>query len=85
MALNMRKAAIVLTSLPQEDAALLLGKLKPRQVEEVSVEIAKLERVSAEEEEAAIREFADANPNSLGGVAGGLDLAKALVQKAPSS
>lgn len=82
MALNLRKAAIVLTSLPQDDAALLLGKLKPKQVEEVSVEIAKLERVSADEEEAAIREFADANPNSLGGVAGGLDLAKSLVQKA---
>lgn len=82
MAVNLRKAAILLTSLPQEEAALLLGKLKPREVEAVSIEIAKLDRVAAEEEEGVIREFADANPNSLGGSTGGLELAKSLVQKA---
>jgi flagellar motor switch protein FliG len=48
----------------------------------VSVEIARLGNITAEEQLAAINDFADANPNALGGGAGGLDLAKALVERA---
>ncbi len=79
---NLRKAAVLLTSLPQEDAAKLLGKLKPKQVEAVSIEIAKLGRISSDEQEEVIQEFADQNPNSVGTEGGGLDLAKSLVEKA---
>ena len=43
---NTRKAAILLMSLPQEQAAQLLSKLSPKQVEVVSIEIAKLGRRS---------------------------------------
>lgn len=73
---------MLLTSLPQEEAAQLLARLKPKQVESVSIEIAKLDYVSADEQEHAIHEFADSNPNSLGGPAGGLEVAKSLVKKA---
>ena len=79
---NTRKAAILLMSLPQEQAAQLLAKLTPKQVEVVSIEIAKLGRLGADEQESVIHEFAEANPNSLGLSGGGLDLARSLVEKA---
>jgi flagellar motor switch protein FliG len=79
---NVRKAAILLMSLPEEQAAQILSKLTPKQVEVVSIEIAKLGRLSGDEQESVIHEFAEANPNSLGMAGGGLDLAKSLVEKA---
>jgi flagellar motor switch protein FliG len=68
-------------SLPEEDASTLLGKLEPKQVEQVSIEIARLRDVSGEEQEKAILEFAETSPSS-GGRGGGLEVAKALLQKA---
>ena len=69
-------------SLPQEQAAGLLGKLDPRQMEAVSIEIAKLSGVSGEEQNAVIVEFADVDPKNLIGGTGGLDAAKNLIEKA---
>ena len=79
---DIRKAAILLMSLPEDQAAQLLNKLTAKQVELVSIEIAKLGRLTADEQELVIHEFADANPNSLGLAGGGLDVAKSLVEKA---
>jgi len=79
---DLRKAAILLMSLPEDQAAQLLSKLAPKQVEQVSIEIAKLGRLGNEEQEEAIQEFADANPNSMGLAGGGIDVAKSLVEKA---
>jgi len=79
---NVRKAAILLMSLPQDAAAQLMSKLEPKQVEAVSIEIAKLGRVGSEEQSTIIHEFADENPNALGGESGSLDLARSLVEKA---
>ena len=79
---DIRKAAILLMSLPEEQAAQLMAKLGPKQVEQVSIEIAKLGRLSGEEQESVIHEFADSNPSSLGLAGGGIDLAKSLVEKA---
>ena len=82
MASELRKAAILLTSLPEDQAALLLAKLNPKQVEAVTIQIARLGRLSAEEQEGVLREFGDSNPNTLGGEAGGVEFAKTLVEKA---
>ncbi len=82
MGSDLRKAAILLMTLPQEEAAAVMSKLKPKQIEAVSIEIARLDHVSGGEQEAVIYEFADANPNAFIGSGGGLDLAKSLVQKA---
>ncbi|MDX1945695.1 MAG: flagellar motor switch protein FliG [Pirellulaceae bacterium] len=82
MSADIRKAAILLMSLPEEQAAQLLAKLAPKQVELVSIEIARLGRLTGDEQELVIHEFAEANPNSLGMAGGGLDLAKSLVEKA---
>lgn len=79
---ELRKAAVLLMSLPEEDAASLMSRLSPKQVEAVSIEIAKLGRLAREEQEGVINEFADANPSALGGSTGGLNLAKSLVEKA---
>jgi flagellar motor switch protein FliG len=79
---DLRKAAILLMSLPQEEAAQILAKLTSKQIEAVSVEIARMENVSGEEQEATIYAFADANPNCFIGNSGGLETAKSLVEKA---
>ena len=79
---KMRKAAVLLTSLPLEQAAQLLTKLSPTEVESVSIEIARLGSISGEEQEDAIQDFAAANPNALTGGMGGLEVARALVERA---
>jgi flagellar motor switch protein FliG len=79
---ELRKAAVVLMSLPPEQAAGLLGKLDSRQMEAVSIEIAKLNGVSGEEQNSVIVEFADVDPKNLIGGGGGLDAAKNLIEKA---
>ena len=78
----LRKAAILLMSLPEDDAGKVMARLSPKQVEAVSIEIAKLGLISTEEQDSAIKDFADASPDSIGAGAGGLDLAKTLVEKA---
>ncbi len=79
---DIRKAAILLMSLPSEQGAQLLAKLEPKQVETVSIEIAKTSGVDGGEQESVIQDFAVANPNALMGSAGGLDVAKNLVEQA---
>ncbi len=79
---EIRKAAVLLMSLPQGEAAQLLAKLDPKQVESVSIEIAKIGDVSGEEQETVIQDFARANPAALATQAGGLDVAKSLVEQA---
>ena len=77
-----RKAAILLTSLPEAEAAQILGKLSPKQVELVSIEIARLQGLTLAEQDQVISEFADANPAAFGLNTGGLERAKSLVEKA---
>lgn len=78
---DLHKAAVLLMSLPEDEAAAVLAKLEPKQVELVSIEIARTVRVTSEEQEQVIREFAESNPAS-GANGGGLELARTLVKKA---
>jgi len=78
---DLHNAAVLLMTLPEEEASELLAKLDPKQAELVSIEIARTRAITAEEQERVIKEFAEANP-SFGGRGGGLELAKALIQKA---
>jgi len=78
---TLHNAAVLLTSLPEELAGDLLSRFEPKQVEQVSIEIARLTRVSTDEQEAIIRQFADSNP-AAGGVSGGIEFAKKIVKKA---
>jgi flagellar motor switch protein FliG len=79
---DIRKAAVLLMSLPQEQAAQLLGRLDAKQVEAVSIEIAKINSIGGDEQQSVIMEFAEIDPKSLGGGSGGMDVAKSLVEKA---
>ena len=79
---DVHKAAILLMSMPDDQAAQLLTRLEPKQVEAVSIEIAKISNISGEEQEQVIQEFGNANPNALSGRAGGLEVAKNLVERA---
>lgn len=79
---EIRKAAVLLMSLPEVEAVQLMCKLTPKQVELVSIEIAKLGTISGDEQETTIREFADAAPSTVAGGSGGLDVARSLVEKA---
>lgn len=79
---EVRKAAILLTCLPEEQAAEILSKLTPKQVEAVTIQIAKLGRLSGEELETVAKEFAESSPHSLGGELGGVEVAKSLVERA---
>ena len=76
------KAAILLTSLPEEEAAEVLGRLDPKMVEQVSIEIARMRAVTLEEQEQTIMQFAESNPAAIHSDGAGLDRARSLVQKA---
>jgi flagellar motor switch protein FliG len=79
---NIRHAAIVLLSLPREEAAVLMSKLPPKQIEAVAIEIAEISELTAGEQEATIQEFAGSSPNALGSAEGGFELAKSLIEQA---
>jgi len=79
---DIHNAAVLLTTLPEEEAVSVMGLLDSKQVEMVSIEIARLKAISAEEQEQIIMEFAESNPAAVGCHPGGLDLAKTLVRKA---
>ncbi len=79
---DLEKAAVLLTTLPQDEAAAILTRLDPKQVELVSIEIARLKAVSGDEQSEVIREFAASNPSSTGSNAGGIDRARSLVEMA---
>jgi len=79
---DLRKAAVLLMSLPEEDAGQVMSKLSPKQVEIVTVEIAKIGTISGDEQRSAIMDFAETTPEAFGDGKGGLDRAKVLVEKA---
>jgi len=78
---DIHNAAVLLMTLPEEEASDLLAKLDPKQAEQVSIEIARTRAVTADDQELAIKDFTEANP-TLGLRGGGLELAKALIQRA---
>ena len=60
---NLRKAAILLASLPADEAEKLLSRFDSRQVQALTAELIRLERVEQKEERAIYQEFAAAvNP-----------------------
>ena len=54
---HLHKAAVVLASLPKQQADELLGRLDPAEAEAVAAETAKLHEIADAEQEAAVREF----------------------------
>src|SRR5258708_2067871 len=81
---DIRNAAVLLMTLPEAEASELMSKLDPKLIEQVSLEIARIRIITADEQERVIKEFTETNP-SMGGRGGGLELAKILLQKALGS
>ncbi len=79
---GVRKSAILLMSLSEDEAAKLLSLLPRHYVELVSLAIAQLDTISSSEQETVIAEFLKTKPSALGPNSGGLDKAKNLVKKA---
>lgn len=79
---GLRRAAILILSLPTRTAAMLMSKLSSRQVEAISIEIAKTETVGGEEQESTINSFLSSKTSALDASNGGFDLAKELIRKA---
>src|SRR5262245_46528482 len=78
---DMHKAAVLLMSLPQEDAAQLLGRLDPKAVEAVTVEIAETRCIRAEDQEYVSTALAPTKPVSVGNSDSRVETAKSLVEK----
>jgi flagellar motor switch protein FliG len=78
---DIHNAAVLLMALPEEEASQLMAKLDPKQVEQVSIEIARTRSISVDEQDRVIKSFAEATPSAVG-LGGGLELAKVLIQKA---
>ena len=62
---NLRKAAVFLRCLPEDQVAMLLKILAPDQALAVSAEMAGLVEISADEQEAMVQEFADASATKM--------------------
>ncbi len=78
---DIQKAAVLLTALPEEEAAEILSRLDAKQVELVSIEIARLKGVSSEQQEQVILQFSESSPDGTSD-SGGIERAKNLVQRA---
>jgi len=59
---NLRKAAVLLTNLPERQAARLFEKLAPEQMSAVFGEMAEIGKIGPSEQEAVLREFVAAGP-----------------------
>lgn len=81
---NLQKAAILLASLPQEEAVALIGRLDDDQAKAVTIEMAGLGRIPGDVQKTVCTEFENADPNAFSGEHGGRDKALDLLTKAKS-
>ncbi len=79
---GLKKAAVLLMSLPMKTAAKVLGQLPPRFIEAISITIAQTESVGGDDQEMVIAEFLTSKASSLYASAGGLERAKELIKEA---
>ncbi|MDB4917290.1 MAG: flagellar motor switch protein FliG [Gemmatimonadetes bacterium] len=77
-----QKAAILCMVLGAESAAMITKKLSPEDVEAISFEIARMDRVSGEAAERVLTEWLDIMTAADSLAAGGIDYARELLEKA---
>ena len=78
---DLRKAAIVLLSLDKPIAAEVMSQLPKDQVESVTMEIARLDDVTEEQQESVLDEFRQATTKEIRIERGSVDYAKDLLQQ----
>ena len=79
---GLRKAAILLMSMPTKNAAQVLGQLPPSYIEAVSIMIAQIDSVGGDDQEIVIADFLTSKASSLYASPGGLEKAKELIKEA---
>jgi flagellar motor switch protein FliG len=78
---GLRKAAVVLLSLDKPLAAEVMGQLRKEEVEALTMEIAKLDDVTKEEQDGAIEEFYNLGMARVHIERGGMDYASDLLEQ----
>ncbi len=81
-AAGLKKAAVLLMSLPTKTAADIMARLPPRYIEAISIHIAQTDSVGGDEQEIVIAEFLTIKASSLFASPGGLERAKELIKEA---
>ncbi|MCP4887526.1 MAG: flagellar motor switch protein FliG [Rubripirellula sp.] len=80
--LGLKKAAILLISLPTATAAEIMGRLPPNLIEAISIHIAQTDSAGGDDQEIVFAEFLASKASSLYANPGGLARAKELIKKA---
>ncbi len=78
---GVKKAAVLLLALDQEAASLVLSRMNPRSVEEVTRELASISQVPEKTRDAILHEFYDLAVAQNWAREGGLDYARTLLMK----
>ncbi|TWT79012.1 Flagellar motor switch protein FliG [Planctomycetes bacterium CA13] len=79
---GLKKAAVLLMSMPTKTAARVLGQLPPRAIEAISIMIAQTDSVGGAEQEVVIAEFLTSKASSIYASPGGLERATELIKEA---
>lgn len=79
---GLRKAAVLIMSLPTKDAAAILSKLPIRHIESISMQIAQMDSIAGDEQEKVIADFFLSKASALDSSGGGLERAKELIRQA---
>ena len=78
-----RKAAVLMAALGPERAAEIMQHLREDEIENLSLEMAKMGSVEEQTTEAILTELAaSASPDALGDVSGGIDFAREVLERA---
>jgi flagellar motor switch protein FliG len=78
---GLRKAAILLVSLDSDTSSKILSNLQTEDIERISMEIARLEEVSSETRDQVVREYYQTHMARKYLEQGGIDYARALLEK----
>ncbi len=79
---GLKRAAILLMSLPNKAAALVLSKLPQHFIEAISIRIAQTDSVAGEEQEIVMAQFLTSKTSAIYASPGGLERAKELIKEA---
>ncbi|GAA5504782.1 flagellar motor switch protein FliG [Novipirellula caenicola] len=79
---GLKKAAVLLSSMPTKTAARVLSQLPPRAIEAISIMIAQTDSFGGDEQEVVIAEFLTSKASSIYASPGGLERAKELIKEA---
>ncbi len=80
-----RKAAVLMAALGSERAAEVMHHLREEEIEALSLEMVKMGPIDEETTEAILGELAAISADGVGGIAGGIDFAREVLERALGS